>query len=237
MEEFEDFKKWVVANVTDSRLEATYQRLVEILPHLGLSSDAASSLNLNTQSVILSLLRFDAIVRLVDPRIPLQSAGSAAQSTSDSESLMKNAAGWDFFHVIAEELRVVVEEVNPGAARAPVAVEHSASKVSTQRPSVAIISTPSWSMDDVCTMLDSLDLGKWKNVFRDLQVVSVTISYVLAYCRSHPLSFFFFLSLSLSLSLSFLSIRYFARHKPLNSRIFSSLYFILYCDSCVAVLS
>ena len=163
----------------------------------------------------------------------LPSADSAAQATSDTEYFMNNAAGWDFFHMIAEELRVVVEGVNPGAARDKVAMEHSTSKVSTQRPSVAIISTPSWSMDDVCAMLDSLDLGKWKNVFRDLQVVSVTISYVLAYCRSHPLSF----SLSLSLSLSFLYIRYFARHNPLNSRIFSSLYFILYCDSCVAVLS
>ena len=102
MASFEDFKKWIDANVPDSRSETTYQRLLEILPHLGLSSDTASSLNLNTQNVILSLLRFDAIVRLVDPRMLLPSAGSAAQSTSYTETFMKNAAGWDFFHVIAE---------------------------------------------------------------------------------------------------------------------------------------
>ena len=45
MASFEDFKKWIDANVPDSRSETTYQRLLEILPHLSLSSDTASSLN------------------------------------------------------------------------------------------------------------------------------------------------------------------------------------------------
>ena len=105
----------------------------------------------------------------------LPSAGSAAQSTSYTETFMKNAAGWDFFHVIAEELRVVVERLQSGAAHALVTVEHSVSKVSGQRPPLAITSRPSWSIDDVCAMLDELGLGKWKGVFRDSQVAFASI--------------------------------------------------------------
>ena len=64
-----------------------------------------------------------------------------------------------------------MEEVNHGAARDSVAVEHSASKASAQRPPAVVISRSSWSIDDVCTMLDELGLGKWKGVFRDSQVM------------------------------------------------------------------
>ena len=191
MKDPRSLEKWIHSHLPDVISSATHNRLLEILPKVGLSSTITSSLNLSTRSIALSFLKFGAILRMDSARSPpwlhnvgdystcithLGLVGTMPKPVTDS---------WQFFNEIAEEVREIIEKLPPIPAKA------TAPRTTTLSPAVITSSSPSnsqltgfkreWSIDAVCALLDRLNLAHLKDNFRTEEVCNLINPYFSIY--------------------------------------------------------